>query len=239
MNSSKVSGTAYPAASKRAGWYQTSDLRSDLTGTPTWVPSTLPNTVHASDQLSAVAVAATSAKATTSPARANSASLPGCGKIEMSGGLPPATCTLMFASQLASPRYTTSTPLSAPQAPRTSWIEPASDSSRSGPVMMIASSDVSGSSPPSGTVAGAAVSPVSSVISPDGWSVTSSESSPAPPVASSAVSAGGSAVSSSLSPQAAAINEMASTGASTLIRREIIDSPLEMGGGIPPAEIFF
>ena len=54
-------------------------------------------------QLAATVAVVSSGSARTRPSRAKSASLPGWGKIEMSGGLPAASCTLISASQSAEP----------------------------------------------------------------------------------------------------------------------------------------
>jgi hypothetical protein len=82
------------------------------------------------------------------PALAKSASLPGCGKNEMSGGLPPSTCVLMFASQSASPVYSTLRLTVSAHALSVSLIEAIDGSSRSGPVSVTVAPPKSCSPPP-------------------------------------------------------------------------------------------
>src|SRR6056297_277102 len=119
---------------------------------PYWTSSTLPYSWKPSAQNSSPVALTSSVSATTSPLRAKSASLPGWGKNEMSGGLPPSTWVLMFASQSASPVYSMSRLTVSPHAWSVSLMDAIDGSSRSGPV------SVTLSPPKSSSPLGASVS---------------------------------------------------------------------------------
>ena len=134
------------------------------------------------------------------PSRAKSASLPGCGKNEMSGGLPPSTWVLMLASQSASPVYSMLMPTVSPHAPRVSLMEAIDGSSRSGPVRVTVA-------PPKSSGVPASPSP-----------------SPSPSAGASVVSESLSEPSSSSLPQAAATSDKATGTAASFSQRFLIGS---------------
>src|SRR6056297_2893394 len=168
---------------------------------PYWTSSTLPYSWKPSAQNSSTVALTSSVSGTMKPSRAKSASLPGWGKNEMSGGLPPSTWVLMLASQSASPVYSMLMPTVSPHAPSVSLMDAMDGSSRSGPVMV--------------TVA----PPKSSVASP------SPSPSPSPSAGASVVSESLPVPSSSSSPQAAATSDKATGTAASLSQRFFMGPP--------------
>ena len=82
--------------------YHTSDLRSDLIGTPYCVPSTLPNLIQPAGQFSLTVATTSSGSGRTSPGpRERRRGSPAAGTRRCRVGVPPPTCVPMSSSNVA------------------------------------------------------------------------------------------------------------------------------------------